>query len=210
MITSVLRKEIAMGVTGILVVLNVIVFVILSLGGRTEEAEYMLEHGAMYGPYVVMYGEYYRFFTSMFLHFGFTHLMNNMITLIVVGKHVEPVVGKLRFAIIYLVSGLGGSLLSFAGSFITTENHVSAGASGAIFGLTGSLLALTIMLRGHVGDISGRKVLLLIAINLYLGFTNQGVDNLAHIGGLLCGFLITFPVASIPKRLCHNSHRTPQ
>ena len=76
---------------------NVIVFLLLSFGGRTEDGMYMLEHGAMYVPYVVEYKEYYRLFTCIFLHFGFSHLMNNMLTLVVVGWNVEMFVGKARF-----------------------------------------------------------------------------------------------------------------
>lgn len=189
-----------MQLTIVLVVINVLVFFGLSFGGMTEDALYMLEHGAMYAPYVVEYGEYYRMFTSMFLHFGFAHLINNMVTLIIYGRNVEPVVGKTRFCLIYFISGLGGNLLSLMGELVTGDYVVSAGASGAIFGLTGSLLALTIIYRGRVGQVSTRDMVIMIALSLYLGFTSDGVDNLAHIGGLICGFLVTLLVVGIPKK----------
>jgi len=186
--------------TVILVAINVLVFIVLSFGGRTEDAMYMIEHGAMYAPYITEYGEYYRLFTSMFLHFGFTHLMNNMVTLCIMGKHVEPLVGKVRFLAIYFASGICGSLLSFANDVRLEEYAVSAGASGAIFGITGSLLALTILYRGRVGTVTKQGVLFMIAINLYMGFTEEGIDNLAHIGGLLAGFILTLITASKQKR----------
>lgn len=190
-----------MGLTGSLVVINVVVFFILSLGGMTEDAVYMLEHGAMYVPYIVENGENYRLFTSMFLHFGFSHLLNNMVTLVIMGRNVEPIVGKVRFFIIYFVSGLSGNILSFITECMTGDFVVSAGASGAIFGLTGALLALTIIFRGRAGQVTKKDMLIMIGINLYLGFTSQGVDNMAHIGGLIAGFLITFIVVGIPQML---------
>ena len=189
-----------MTLTVILVAVNVLVFIVLSFGGRTEDAVYMIEHGAMYAPYVTDYGEYYRLFTSMFLHFGFTHLMNNMVTLCIMGKYVEPIMGKIRFLIIYFASGLCGSLLSFANDIRLEEYAVSAGASGAIFGITGSLLALTIIYRGRVGNVTRQGILLMIGINLYMGFTGDGIDNLAHIGGLLGGFILTLITAGKQKR----------
>ena len=188
-----------MQLTIILVVINVIVFFALSFGGMTEDAYYMLEHGAMYVPYIMENEEYYRIFTSVFLHFGFSHLMNNMVTLVVMGRYVEPVVGKIRFFLIYLLSGLGGNLLSFLGEVFTRNYAVSAGASGAIFGITGALLALTIIYRGRVGQVTSRDMVIMIGISLYLGFTSQGVDNLAHIGGLISGFLLSLLLVGIPR-----------
>ena len=150
-----------MQLTVILVIINAIVFLVLSFGGMTENASYMLEHGAMYVPYIMENGENYRMFTSMFLHFGISHLINNMLTLVIMGRNVEPVVGKIRFLIIYFLSGFGGNLLSYFGEIITQDYVVSAGASGAIFGLTGSLLALTIIYRGRVGQVTSRDMVII-------------------------------------------------
>jgi rhomboid protease GluP len=189
-----------MHITILLVVINVIVFFVLSFGGMTEDALYMLEHGAMYAPYVVEYGEYYRMFTCMFLHFGFSHLLNNMVTLLIYGKNLEPAIGKIKFLLIYFLSGLGGNLFSLLGESITDQHAVSAGASGAIFGLTGALLALTILSRKRVGQVNTREMIIMIALSLYIGFTSEGVDNLAHVGGLAFGFLITVLMVGIPKK----------
>lgn len=185
--------------TKVLIIINVAYFLILSLGGMTEDGFYMLEHGAAFAPYIIEYKEYYRLFTSMFLHFGVTHLMNNMITLGVVGLNVEPVVGKVRFLIIYLVSGLCGNISSLVYDMKTQDYAISAGASGAIFGLTGALLALTIIGRGRVGNVTRQGMLFMVLFSLYLGFTEEGVDNFAHIGGLLAGMLITFLLAPRKK-----------
>lgn len=188
--------------TIIIAAMNVIVFFWLSFGGMTEDAVYMLEKGAMYTPFFLEKHEYYRIITCLFLHFGFAHLMNNMVTLCVVGWNVEQTVGKVRFILIYFLSGLGGNILSLAMEVVTQEYNISAGASGAIFGLTGSLLCLAIMNQGRVGNVTGQGMLMMVLISLYLGFTSEGVDNLAHIGGLLTGFLVTLLICRerYPKR----------
>lgn len=171
-------------------VANIIVFLLLSFGGRMEDGMYMLEHGAMYVPFVVEYKEYYRLFTCMFLHFGFSHLMNNMLTLVVIGWNVEMFVGKIRFLVIYFLSGLVGNLLSMAVDIWKQDYSVSAGASGAIFGLTGAMLCLAILNHGRAGNITKQGMIVMIFISLYTGFTSGGVDNFAHIGGLLTGCLV--------------------
>ena len=172
-------------------VADIIVFLLLSFGGRMEDGMYMLEHGAMYVPFVVEYKEYYRLFTCMFLHFGFSHLMNNMLTLVVIGWNVEMFVGKIRFLVIYFLSGLGGNLLSMTVDIWKQDYSVSAGASGAIFGLTGAMLCLAILNHGRAGNITKQGMIVMIFISLYTGFTSGGVDNFAHIGGLLTGCLVT-------------------
>ena len=176
-----------------LIVINVAVFLILSAMGDTEDAVFMLNHGGMYEPLIVQEHEYYRLFTSMFLHFGMSHLLNNMVLLGALGWNLELETGKIKFLIIYLVSGLGGNLLSlyYDQSLPLGERAVSAGASGAIFGLMGALLYVVIANRGRFGRLSGRGMLFMIALSLYYGLTSTGVDNWAHIGGLVCGFILS-------------------
>ena len=176
-----------------LIVINVAVFLILSAMGDTEDAVFMMNHGGMYEPLIVQEHEYYRLFTSMFLHFGMSHLLNNMVLLGALGWNLELETGKIKFLIIYLVSGLGGNLLSlyYDQSLPLGERAVSAGASGAIFGLMGALLYVVIANRGRLGRLSGRGMLFMIALSLYYGLTSTGVDNWAHIGGLVCGFILS-------------------
>ena len=161
--------------------------------GDTEDAVFMMNHGGMYEPLIVQEHEYYRLFTSMFLHFGMSHLLNNMVLLGALGWNLELETGKIKFLIIYLVSGLGGNLLSlyYDQSLPLGERAVSAGASGAIFGLMGALLYVVIANRGRLGRLSGRGMLFMIALSLYYGLTSTGVDNWAHIGGLVCGFILS-------------------
>ena len=140
-------------VTVLLIAIHIIVFLLLSFGGNPEDEYYMLEHGAMYTPGLVK-EDYYRLFTSIFLHFGIEHLVNNMFVLGVIGTRLEPVLGSVKTLVLFVLSGLGGNVLTLltdTSDFVIT---VSAGASGAVFGFSGALLCLTLMYRGSIGNIT--------------------------------------------------------
>lgn len=173
-----------------LAAVNVIIYLWLSFGGATEDAGYMLEHGAMYVPYILEQGKYSCLLTSMFLHFGFRHLINNMFMLLVIGSNLEPEMGTARFLITYMASGLAGNVLSGFLDYRTGEYTVSAGASGAIFGLIGALLYVVIRNQRNVRNISGRGMVVMVVLSLYFGFASTGVDNAAHVGGLAAGFFL--------------------
>lgn len=171
-------------------VINIAVFFILTMFGDTEDAVFMLQHGAMYEPNIIEGHEYYRIFTCLFLHFGITHLLNNMVLLGALGWNLELEIGKVRFVIIYFASGIIGNIVSLFYDLTLEQPAVSAGASGAIFGLMGALLYVVIANRGRLGRLSGRGMLVMVILSLYFGLTSTGVDNLAHIGGLVSGFLL--------------------
>lgn len=176
--------------TTVLIIANAAVFFIMLLIGDTEDTYFMMNHGAMYEPAIVEGKEYYRIFTSMFLHFGITHLLNNMVMLGALGWNLELETGKVKFLIIYFGSGITGNLLSLFINMSTGENVVSAGASGAVFGLMGALFYVVIANRGRIGRLSGRGMIFMILLSLYFGLTSSGVNNEAHIGGLICGFIL--------------------
>lgn len=178
--------------TIILIAVNVAVFFILSLFGDTEDAVFMMQHGAMYSDFVIQDHEYYRLFTCLFLHFGIEHLLNNMVILGALGWNLELQTGKIRFLLIYFGSGLFGNVVSLIFHGAAQEYTVSAGASGAIFGLMGALLGVVIANHGRLGRLSRRGMLVMVALSLYFGLSSSGVDNYAHIGGLVCGFLLAF------------------
>ena len=113
-------------VTGLLIAFNIGVWIILELIGDTQDALFMLEHGASYLPYIVEQGEYWRLVSSMFLHFGADHLMNNMLILGVTGYRLEKVLGSVRFGFLYLGSGLCAGLLSMYKEFGASEHAVFA------------------------------------------------------------------------------------
>lgn len=186
-----------------IVIINVVIFFVLDLRGGTQDVAYMLEHGASYTPWIQEYGEYYRLFTCMFLHFGINHLFNNMLVLIFLGDTLEKSVGKIRYFLIYFIGGLGGNLLSYGLDLRTGEYAVSAGASGAVFAVVGALLYIVIVNRGRVQGLTGRGLLVMAGLTVFQGFTTIGVDNAAHIGGLICGFILAVilyrrPYHSIP------------
>ena len=183
------QKPEAIG-TVALIVINIAVFFILTMFGDTEDAVFMLQHGAMYEPNIIEGHEYYRIFTCLFLHFGITHLLNNMVLLGALGWNLELEIGKVRFVIIYFASGIIGNIVSLFYNLTLEQPAVSAGASGAIFGLMGALLYVVIANRGRLGRLSGRGMLVMVILSLYFGLTSTGVDNLAHIGGLVSGFLL--------------------
>ena len=184
------RQPQAVCTTG-LIVINVLVFFLLSLRGDTESGYFMLQYGAMYEPLVTDGHEYYRLITSLFLHFGIQHLLNNMVMLGALGYQLENEIGRIKFLLIYFISGIGGNLCSLYWNVSHGEQIISAGASGAIFGLMGALLYIVAVNRGRLGRLSGRGMLIMVALSLYFGLTSSGVDNSAHIGGLIWGILIT-------------------
>jgi len=169
---------------------NIAVFIVLSIMGSTTNTMFMVTHGAMYVPWVLEQGMWYTVFTSMFLHFGISHLANNMIVLYIVGDNLERAVGHWKYLVIYLAGGLCGNLLSLANSMRTQDYAVSAGASGAIFAVIGALLYIVIRNKGRLEDLSSLQLLLIIACTLYCGFVNTGIDNAAHIGGLIGGIVL--------------------
>lgn len=181
-----LKKE---PVTAVLILVNILVFLIVELTGGSQDTVHMLRCGAAYTPYILEDGEWYRIFTCMFLHFGMEHLANNMLVLFVLGGRLERTVGKVRFLLIYLLGGIAGNLISLFLDMRIPDFSVSAGASGAVFAVMGAMIYVLVRLKGRLEDLSARQILVMAAFSLYFGFTSSGVDNAAHVGGLLGGFL---------------------
>lgn len=174
-----------------LIILNVIVHLYLTFKGGTTNTMLMLENGALYVPAVLEDHEYYRMITSMFMHFGFEHLFFNMILLYYMGTVLEKGLGEIRFLLLYFISGLIGNVASLIWYTQIDRMAVSAGASGAIFGLVGAALYLVIKHKGYYRGIDIRRLVLMIGVNLYNGFVVQsGINNAAHVGGLVSGFLL--------------------
>ena len=176
--------------TALLVLINVLVFLAAELTGGTQNLNHMVEFGAMYAPLVQDNGEVYRLFTCMFLHFGIEHLINNMLLLFVLGGRLERVTGKIRFLLIYIIGGLGGNVLSLFLESSADGYAVSAGASGAVFAVMGAMIYVIIRNKGRLEDLSVRQMLIMAGLSLYFGFTSSGVDNAAHVGGLLSGIVL--------------------
>lgn len=183
-----------------LVVINVLYFLYLEMAGSTENTEFMVSQGAMYAPYVLEHGEYYRLVTSIFMHFGINHIMNNMLILFILGDNLERALGHIKYLFFYLVCGVGANVVSMVFNASEARYVVSAGASGAIFGVIGGLLYAVARNRGRLEDLSTRQLLVMIALSLYFGFTSTGVDNIAHVSGLVIGIVMGTILYRRPKR----------
>lgn len=179
--------------TYVLIVLNVLMFIFQLTSGDLENRKHLIDMGANYNQ-LVMEGEWWRFFSSMFLHLDFIHLLMNMIALFYLGSAIERIFGRMRFLFIYFLGGLTGSIASFALSV-----NVSAGASGAIFALFGALLLFGLIYKQIFFQTMGLNIILILAINLVIGFTSPEIDMGAHIGGLVGGFLIA-AAAYVPSK----------
>lgn len=173
-------------VTYILIVLNLMVFLYGVLHGNDELIN-------MFGNNyeLVQNEEFYRLFTCMFVHADILHILFNMIALYSIGPVVERYYGKSKFLLIYLVSGLLGSI--FSGVFMTADS-ISIGASGAIFGLLGSICYFTYYYRATLQGILRGSIMPVIIINLVIGFLSSSIDLSAHIGGLIGGILISMAI----------------
>lgn len=176
--------------TVILLTVNIAVFVILELLVPQDTSLKVFSDGAMYWPAELEAGQYYRLLTSMFLHFDNVHLVNNMLILFLIGSRLEDLTGRIRFILVYFMSGILAGLTSMVYNILQDRLVIAAGASGAVFGLTGGMLWVVIAGRGRVQGLTGRQMLLFAALSLYGGFVNQQTDNAAHLGGLLAGFLL--------------------
>lgn len=172
--------------TKLLICLCVVAFLLMYiLGNGSNDTLTLIQFGANYGP-LVKSGQVFRLLTSAFLHIGVIHLLVNMYSLYVIGSQVENYIGKWKFLLIYFVSAISGNLLS-----VVFNTGISAGASGAIFGLLGALLYFGLHYRLFLGNVLVTQIIPVIILNLFIGFTIPGIDNSAHIGGLVGGYLAT-------------------
>lgn len=177
-------------VTSIIIDINLLVYVITVFGGAhfmSPNVEELMPWGANSGYEVMIDEQWWRLFTSMFLHAGMAHLMLNMIALGFIAIFLEPKLGRTRYTVLYLLSGLCASIVSIA----VHPDAASVGASGAIFGLYGAMLAM-LLIRNSC-NASTKPALIMfggyVALNLVIGFFIGGIDNAAHIGGLVSGFI---------------------
>ncbi|MBQ9019031.1 MAG: rhomboid family intramembrane serine protease [Bacilli bacterium] len=170
-------------ITYILIAINVLLYIIPILLGQYSN---IINDYCIHGPSIRI-GQYYRLITGVFLHGNIFHLFFNMYSLYIVGSQIENYLGRVKYVIIYLFSGLMGALFSM----IFGGNVASIGASGAIFGLMGALLYFGYHYRVYLGTVLKNQLIPLIIFALVLGFILPGVDNFAHIGGLIGGVMVT-------------------
>lgn len=190
-----------------LLVLNIVGYIFC-----TQMGEVVYTIGSMNAEKILVAHEYYRFLTSVFLHADIEHLVSNMIFLFGLGQMVEQVTGHISFSIVYLLSGFGGSIFSILYAVLTGKIYDAVGASGAIFGLVGALFILVVardlkrrshsqgtveildqrgrQIPGSYESVSVGRIIFAVVYMIYSGSRAAGVDNAAHVGGLLCGIMI--------------------
>jgi membrane associated rhomboid family serine protease len=175
-------------VTYTLLIMNVIVFVITYVTGHNAA----IDKFGMQPIEIAVNHQYYRLFTSVFMHENIAHIGFNMLVLWIIGQQLEALLGHSRFIVLYLISGFAGAVASF---WFSPIGIVGIGASGAIFGLMGGLLVAGRRLRYDV-----TQVAVLIGINLVIGFVLAGTDWRAHLGGLAGGLAVGAVFAHGPKK----------
>lgn len=180
-------------VTMVLVLLNAAVFFVcdLFLYRYLNQTVFYL---AMNPALILENKQYWRLFTSMFYHFGIEHLMSNMLMLYYVGAMLERTIGKVRYLILYFISGIVADFASILyNSVIVKENAetvFAAGASGAISGLFGALVVLTLCCYKRVTLLRKKDVPVFLFFTLFVGFFEKGVDHAAHLGGFAAGCVL--------------------
>lgn len=171
--------------SGIIVGINVVVFVLMLATGEPQAQRTLVRFGALVRP--LPEGEWWRIFTSMFVHIGLLHLVFNMFALTIFGPPIEERYGKGRFVALYFASGMLGAAASLT---FNSGFGIAAGASGAVFGILGSWIAFFARHRDLAGARAQlNQLLMLVGINLVLGLVGP-IDNFAHLGGLAGGFLM--------------------
>lgn len=181
--------------------INILVFVAMLLSGFNPDKgspEALLKWGADYGPLTVTRGEWWRVLTCCFVHLGFVHLGFNMVVLYQIGPFMERLLGNIGFLIVYLVAGVAGAVCGLA----VHPYIISAGASGAIFGLYGALIGFLALRRDSIPGPALKKILksavIFLVYNAVYGVLRSGTDLAAHagglIGGLICGVAVSTPI----------------
>lgn len=191
-------------VTVSLVLINLIWFFYVSLRGGLDNSWQLMKYGAMLSD-DMQNGKYSSLFTAMFLHFDLQHVGNNMLMLFALGSILEQYTGSVRFLILYIVSGVGGNVISAVMHVKFSQTVLSAGASGAVFGIVGAFLGVLIMNKGRIKNMTAKKMAIFAGLSLYQGITSQGIDNYAHLGGFVVGLAAAIAL-EILKKVTRSFH----
>ncbi|MCR5743370.1 MAG: rhomboid family intramembrane serine protease [Lachnospiraceae bacterium] len=209
-------KELFSPVNITLIFVNIFIMIVLEIMGDTNDASFMHSAGA-FSVADLMWGkhDYWRLFTCAFLHFGWQHLLYNMISLLYLGKPLEKYLGSVKYAIFYVLCVIGSSAISacwyyFFGGYLRSVGDmdgylshlfcVTAGASGAICGVAGGVAYILIKNRKANRNFSFIRWLIFVGLLMFSGVGSEGVNNAAHIGGMIFGFLLCIVFVLFKKK----------
>lgn len=186
-------------VSAVLVAVNVLLFLICTFTGNV-----LYNIGGLSPAHLLREGQFYRIFFAMFLHADIYHLMNNMLLLAGLGAMIEKETGHILFLLLYFLAGAGGQAVSLVYKISKGEwSVVSIGASGAVFGLVGVLLAMAVFFAGELENVTWQRVLIMAMYSIYSGVRAANIDNAAHVGGFLVGLLCGV-IMCMFKKLSNN------
>lgn len=183
-----------------LIVINVFIWIFLEYNGGSTNSTTLLTFGAINVDIIQGTGSYWRLFTAMFLHIGFTHLAYNVFALYIFGSRLEKYINIPKYLWIYIFSGLLGSIFSFGGSLIMGASPIAAGASGAIYGLLGAILVLSKASGQSIEGLDSYMMWLIFISGIVYSVVSPSVDAFAHVGGFVGGMLASAPIVILDKR----------
>lgn len=182
-------------VTASLITLNIVYFIIVALSGDPNNSYHAVDYGAFVtypgkDPYGML--EPWRYVTSIFMHSGLEHLLFNMFALLVFAPPLERLLGSLRYVFFYIVCGIAGNAMSALANQITNDPyaHVGVGASGAIYGIYGAFLFVSLFRKSMLDDSSRKTVYTILIFGVIYSVIVPKIDLWAHVGGALAGFLL--------------------
>lgn len=174
-----------------IIAVSILLFVMMTISGGSQNINVLFNYGAKVNFAIILFNQWWRLITPIFLHIGFAHLAFNLIIVYYLGSQLEMLFGHGKYAILYLLSGIMGNIFSFA-----FNASVSAGASTAIFGLFVSTIVLSKLYPHQIQfQAIARQYGLLIGMNIIFGLLSSGVDNMGHIGGLIGGYFVTYMIS---------------
>ncbi len=177
-------------VTCIILLVNTVIFIIMDWSFDWKLYNAFIEQGGISYDAIVKDHQYYRFLTHMFIHADMDHLFGNMMVLFFIGTLVEKKIGRFRYIILYFIGGLVAAITSLGYNGIDESSTLSIGASGAIFAVVGAMVAIVLFNKREFEEIGIQRLLFFVVITIINGLNSQGIDNAAHVGGLLAGLVL--------------------
>lgn len=188
-------------ITSVLLLINVAIWLYTESIGSSTDPQTLLRLGAIYAPLILNEGEYLRLLQSMFLHIGMIHLFHNMIGLYIFGYRLERYLSRWQFVVVYIGSGLVGSVVSVGLDVFLGRAVIAAGASGAVYGLMGAMVVVTRMIKRPIDGVSTYIVWIMFTLGIVHSITTPGISLSAHLGGFVGGLLLTTIVLNSSKRI---------